>query len=47
MTVVRPFECGTVCLPQDNGFETLPLLTVRHPFALRKPARAVSQGERT
>jgi hypothetical protein len=25
--VVRPFECGTVCLPQDNGFETLPLLS--------------------
>jgi hypothetical protein len=24
---VRPFECGMVCLPQDNGFETLPFLS--------------------
>jgi len=24
---VHPFECGTLCLPQDNGFETLPFLS--------------------
>jgi hypothetical protein len=30
--VVRPFERGTVCLPQDNGFETLPLLSTNALF---------------